>query len=148
MKTILIPALPLAIVLATGAAASEPPRTGTLTVRVSALRSSRGQVGCTIYNSAKGFPTDPSLALQQRWCAIDKTESVCVFDPIPPGSYAVSCFHDENKNGKLDTGAFGIPTEGTTASNDAKGLMGPPTFDKAKFSFDGVASELSLRMGY
>jgi len=29
------------------------------------------------------------------------------------GTYAVACFHDENKNGKCDTGLFGIPTEGT-----------------------------------
>ena len=37
----------------------------------------------------------------------------CSFDPIPAGTYAVACFHDENKNGKCDTGLFGIPTEGT-----------------------------------
>ena len=52
------------------------------------------------------------------------------------------------QNGKLDTGLFGIPTEGTVASNHAKGFMGPPTFDKAKFSFSGTVSELQLRMGY
>lgn len=148
MKIVLLSALPLTIVLLTGASADEPPRTGVLTVRLSALRSSQGQVGCTLYNSAKGFPKDPSLALQRRWCAIDKAESVCAFDPIPPGTYAVTCFHDENNNRKLDTGTFGIPTEGTVASNHAKGFMGPPTFDSAKFSFAGVATELSLRMGY
>src|SRR6202041_1024433 len=51
----------------------------------------------------------------------------------------------ENKNGKLDTGMFGIPTEGTVVSNHAKGFMGPPSFEKAKFSFAGVASEMDLR---
>ena len=60
----------------------------------------------------------------------------------------MACFHDENKNGKLDTGLFGIPTEGTVVSNHAKGFMGPPSFDKAKFSFAGAASQLDLRMGY
>ena len=33
------------------------------------------------------------------------------------GTYAVACFHDANKNGKLDTGIFGIPQEGVCASN-------------------------------
>src|SRR5258708_36119562 len=113
MKIALVSALPLTIVLQTGASIAEPPRTGALTVQVRQLRSSSGQVGCMIYNSAKGFPSDPALALQRRWCAIDKAESVCAFDPIPAGTYAVTCFHDENKNGKLDTGIFGIPTEGT-----------------------------------
>jgi uncharacterized protein (DUF2141 family) len=148
MKIVLISALPLTIVFLTGASVAESSRTGVLTVRVRTLRSNRGQVGCMIYSSAKGFPSDPSLALQRRWCAIDKAESVCAFDPLPAGTYAVTCFHDENKNGKLDTGTFGIPTEGTVVSNHAKGFMGPPSFDSAKFSFAGDATELSLRMGY
>jgi uncharacterized protein (DUF2141 family) len=67
---------------------------------------------------------------------------------MPAGTYAVACLHDENKNGKLDTGLFGIPKEGTVASNHAKGFMGPPSFDKAKFSFSGTASTMDLRMGY
>jgi Uncharacterized protein conserved in bacteria (DUF2141) len=61
---------------------------------------------------------------------------------------AIACFHDENKNGKLDTGLFGIPTEGTVASNHARGFMGPPSFDKAKFSLAGAATTMDLRMGY
>lgn len=135
------------VLLAVLPAAADPPATGVLTVRLTSLRSNNGQIGCTIYNSAKGFPTDSSAALQRRWCPIANTASTCAFDPIPAGTYAVACFHDENKNGKLDTGLFGIPTEGTVASNHAKGFMGPPTFDKAKFLFSGAASELQLRMG-
>jgi uncharacterized protein (DUF2141 family) len=101
-----------------------------------------------VYNSPKGFPTDASAALQRRWCGISGAASTCVFDPIPSGTYAVACFHDENKNGKCDTGLLGIPTEGTVVSNHAKGFWGPPTFDKAKFAFAGTASEIQLRMGY
>jgi uncharacterized protein (DUF2141 family) len=135
-------------IFAISPSSADPPRSGVLTVRITSLRSNNGQVGCMIYDSAKGFPTDSSAALQRRWCPITSAASTCVFDPIPAGTYAVACFHDENKNGKLDTGLFGIPTEGTVASNHAKGFMGPPSFDKAKFSFSGAASELLLRMGY
>jgi uncharacterized protein (DUF2141 family) len=137
-----------AVLLATSRSYSEPPATAMLTIRVTSLRSSNGQVGCTIYSSAKGFPTDSSAASQRRWCPVAGAASTCALDPIPAGTYAVACFHDENKNGKLDTGLFGIPTEGTVVSNHAKGFMGPPSFDKAKFSFSGTASELQLRMGY
>ena len=99
-----------ALLMSTNSTADSPP-IGILTVRVSQLRSSDGQVGCMIYNAARGFPTDPSAALQRHWCAIVSGASACVFDPLPAGTYAVACFHDENKNGKLDTGLFGIPTE-------------------------------------
>jgi hypothetical protein len=40
-----------------------------------------------------------------------------------------------------------IPSEGTVASNHTKGFMGPPSFDKAKFTFNGAATDLRLRMG-
>jgi uncharacterized protein (DUF2141 family) len=136
------------LLLAVSTSSADPPATGVLTVRLTSLRSSDGQVGCMIYGSAKGFPTDSSAALQRRWCAVANATSTCAFDPVPAGTYAVACFHDENKNGRLDTGLFGIPREGTVVSNHAKGFMGPPTFDKAKFRFSGAASELQLRMGY
>jgi uncharacterized protein (DUF2141 family) len=137
-----------ATVLASWPSSANQSATAVLTVRLTTLRSNNGQVGCTLYDSAKGFPTDSTDALQRRWCPIANSTSTCVFAPIPAGIYAVACFHDENKNGKCDTGLFGIPTEGTVVSNHAKGFMGPPSFDKAKFSFSGVASELQLRMGY
>lgn len=137
-----------ALVLAASPTFADPPPTGVLTVRVSALRSSAGQVGCTLYASAKGFPTDASAALQRRWCPIAGTASTCPFDPVPAGTYAVACFHDENKNGKLDTGLFGIPTEGTVASNHAKGTLRPPSFKDASFAFAGTSTEMALRMGY
>jgi uncharacterized protein (DUF2141 family) len=138
----------IAALLAPATSIADSPPAAVLTVRVAALRSGAGQVGCMIYGSAKGFPTDSSAALQRRWCPIEKAASTCAFDPLPAGVYAVACFHDENGNGKLDTGLFGIPTEGTVVSNHAKGFMGPPSFDAAKFSLPSGARELVLRMGY
>jgi uncharacterized protein (DUF2141 family) len=125
-----------------------PPPLGVLTVKLSSLRSNDGQVGCTIYSSATGYPKDAAAALQRIWCPIANATAACAFAPLPAGTYAVACFHDENKNGKLDTGAFGIPKEGTVASNHAKGFMGPPSFKDAKFAFTGVATDLPLRMAY
>jgi uncharacterized protein (DUF2141 family) len=148
MKTPIAPFLAAAALLAISPSFADPPPSGVLTVHVTSLHSSDGQVGCTIYNSAKGFPTDPAAALQRLWCPIAGAGSTCAFTPLPAGTYAVACIHDENKNGLLDRGLFGIPKEGTVASNHAKGFMGPPSFEKAKFSFAGAATEMELRMGY
>ena len=133
--------------LAALAAAADVRKAATLGVRLQ-LRNGDGQVGCLLFNQARGFPKDPRAALRQVWCPIASSAAVCAFDAIPAGTYAVACFHDENKNGKLDTGLFGIPTEGTTASNNAKGFMGPPSFEDAKFSFAGSPAELRLVMSY
>ncbi len=144
-------ALALGLVLSAASlvatAAEADPPTGALAVRLG-LRNSNGQGGCLLFNSERGFPKDPNAALQRVWCPITSSEAVCTFAPVPAGTYALACFHDENKNGKLDTGLFGIPTEGTVASNNAKGFMGPPSFKDAKFSFSGNATEVRLKVNY
>ncbi len=119
-----------------------------LSVELLSLRSAKGKVGCELFAGPRGFPKDASAAIQGRWCPINQGTATCRFDPIPHGTYAVACFHDENDNGKLDTGLFGIPTEGTVVSNHAKGSFGPPKYDDAKFVFSGQARTLALRMGY
>jgi uncharacterized protein (DUF2141 family) len=132
--------------VAPSAGAQNEPK-ATLTMRLT-VRDDRGQVGCALFNSAKGFPTDSSAAVQRKWCAIEKTESACQFEPVPAGTYAVACFHDENKNGKLDKNLLGIPSEGSVASNNAKGSMGPPSFEDAKFSLAAKPTVLRLTMNY
>jgi len=57
------------------------------------------------------------------------------FEDLPNGEYAISAFHDENDNKKLDTNFIGIPKEPIGISNDAKGFMGPPKYKDAKFVF-------------
>ncbi len=140
-------AILIATLFVTLAAHADPP-TAILSVKVTNLRSDNGQLGCMLYDAERGFPKDPNAAAQKRWCTIANRTSTCAFAPVPAGTYAVACFHDENKNGKLDTGLFGIPSEGTVVSNHAKGFMGPPSFKDAKFSFSGAATELQLRMSY
>jgi uncharacterized protein (DUF2141 family) len=121
---------------------------GAITARVVNLRSSAGHVGCTLYASAKGFPTDPKSAAQERWCGIANGEARCAFAPVPEGVYAIACFHDENDNKKLDTNVLGIPTEGVGCSNGARGRFGPPSFDDAKFKFDGAARDVRIPIAY
>jgi uncharacterized protein (DUF2141 family) len=136
-----------ALGLVAHSASADSQAKATLTIRL-VVKDNVGQVGCTLFNSEKGFPKDGSAALQRKWCAIQKLESVCPFAPIPAGTYAVACFHDENKNGKVDTNLIGVPTEGTVASNNARGSMGPPRFEDAKFSFSGKPTELRLKVNY
>jgi uncharacterized protein (DUF2141 family) len=122
--------------------------TGALSVRLLELRNNNGQIACGLWLSETGFPKDRRMAAQAKWCRIANRESLCTFDPVASGTYAVACFHDENNNGILDTGLLGIPTEGVVASRNAKGFMGPPRFNDAKFTFAGNATELRLKMGY
>ena len=67
---------------------------------------------------------------------LDKTVIVPC-EGLPKGTYALALFQDLNGNGTLDTGAFGIPQEPTAFSNDAQGVMGPPSFEECSFTLRG-----------
>lgn len=129
-------------------AEEKQPPASNLAVKLTQLRSSKGQTGCLLFKSASGFPDDEKLAIQRVWCRVEGSTSICRFTPIPKGIYAVACIHDENGNGKLDTNFLGIPTEGFVVSNEAKGFMSAPSFKAARFSFSGQPSQLTLRMAY
>jgi uncharacterized protein (DUF2141 family) len=71
---------------------------------------------------------------------------LCSFSKIQPGTYGLSAFHDQNSNGKLDTNFLGMPTEDYCASNNARGVLGPPSFDDAKFTFRGGTQRLEAHL--
>jgi uncharacterized protein (DUF2141 family) len=77
-----------------------------------------------------------------------RNATTCQFSGIAPGTYAVSVFHDENSNGKLDINFIGIPREGVGASNNARGHFEPPGFDPAAFQFPRGRVDLKITFTY
>ena len=127
---------------------ASPAPGGVIHVEVVRLRSNKGQVSCSLYSSAEGFPKQVEKAVAHVLAPISEQKAVCEFPGVPAGTYAVSVYHDENSNGKLDTNFLGIPREGVGASNDAKGHMGPPKFDSAKFQLPGGWLNLKITINY
>ena len=117
-------------------------------VEIVGLRNEHGQVLCALYSSAEGFPKRSDKAVGHAKSAITKGHALCEFRGFAAGTYAVSTFHDENSDGKLDTNFLGIPREGVGASNNAKGHLGPPKFDAAAFHFSGGRLELRITINY
>jgi len=124
------------------------PQGGVVHVEVVGLHNNKGHVFCALYSSADGFPKDSQRAVQRDTSSISDRTAFCEFSGIEPGRYAVSVFHDENSNGKLDTNLLGIPREGVGASNDARGHLGPPKFDAAAFQFAGGRLNLKITINY
>ena len=118
-------------------------------VQVLNIRNSTGTVDCALFESPAGFPTEAlRAATHVRVIKVRQTQARCDFADIPPGTYALAVFHDENRNGTLDTNWLGIPTEGYGFSNDVKASLGAPAFSAASFAYDGHTLELTIRLQY
>lgn len=139
-------ALALAVLALAGEAPAEPEeeRPG-IRIRVSGLRSDDGRLACGLFVEENWLRAG---AIDGAGGEIVDGEAVCFFAGVAPGTYAVSTFHDENGNGKLDSGFMRIPKEGTAASNDAYRKFGPPRYRDAKFDYAGGVLELEAEMRY
>jgi uncharacterized protein (DUF2141 family) len=141
-------ALTRAVLLISSAALAQAPRENQIHVEIAGLRDDKGQAVCSLFSSAADFPKQTEKAVARSVSVIADRHAVCEFSGVAPGTYAISVFHDENLNGKLDTNFMGIPREGVGASNGAKGHLGPPKFDAAAFRFAGGQLDLKITINY
>src|SRR5690349_5153104 len=99
-------------------AASAQESGNAIRAHIEGLHSDRGQVICALFTAANDFPKRIDRAFARTAAKIVSGRATCEFSNVPAGVYAVSVFHDENLNGRLDTNWLGIPREGVGASNN------------------------------
>ena len=73
-------------------------------------------------------------------------DMVVTFEALPPGAYGISVYHDVDDDGQLKSNFLGIPREPLGASNDARGNMGPPSFEDMSFEIGDDDLELLITM--
>jgi uncharacterized protein (DUF2141 family) len=79
----------------------------TLILKVTGLRSEKGQVKIAVFNSSEKW-----LGEQPIYSSTINVDSQTVtwrINDVPHGDYGVAVFHDENSNGKMDKNVLGIP---------------------------------------
>jgi uncharacterized protein (DUF2141 family) len=135
---------PAAILLALVALATGAAQAGDLTIRVDDVAKAEGQVMVALYDSAGSFL---KRSVQAGAAPAAAGSTTVVIKDLPPGEYGIALYHDANGNGKMDRNAMGIPSEAYAFSNNALGMMGPPSFDQAKFAVPqaGATVTVSLR---
>lgn len=109
-------------------------KSNTIQVEINNIDGSDGQMLIGLYDSGDNWLK--KIYKSGKGKIIDGKSSFAFVD-VPDGVYAISTFHDENNDGKLETNFFGIPSEDTGASNDAPARFGPPKWKDAKFEVKG-----------
>ena len=111
-------------------AAENAVKENTVTVNISKIESSEGQIILCIYDSSDNY--DKRIAFQE-FKITPEISNVTFETQLPDGEYLVMLVQDINDNGKLDTSFIGMPKEPVGLSNyDGKGI--PGKFKKHKFS--------------
>ena len=91
-----------------------------------------GNLAIAIDNSSEQFDSDTECYIDTT-IDVASTDMTIIIDGIVSGAYAVSIFHDEDEDSKLDLGLLDIPQEGFGFSNNPDIGFSKPEFNDCKF---------------
>jgi len=138
---------------------------GDLTAEVSTLRNKTGQVCFSLFDSSKGFPNDNESIVETKCVSaeaeLDAGEDVAeeileeteapvsvTFESLPLGTYAITVFHDENEDGEINQGGFGIPLEGFGFSKNPDITTRAPEFSETAIVVVGRETTTEIELIY
>jgi uncharacterized protein (DUF2141 family) len=133
--------------LAAPALLGAAPLPGDVTVTVTNLRSAKGQVLACLTARPKTFPNCEKDPAAKAVTVPAGTSVELRFGDVAPGRYAISLFHDENSNRKLDKKLM-MPAEGYGFSRNAAVVLGPPSFASAAFAVASGEQHQAIKMRY
>lgn len=121
-----------------------PAQAATLQVVVAGVRNATGNVMVAVC-TAETFLKE---SCQYNAQAPAKKGEVVVTLDVPPGTWAVQAYHDEDMNGEVTMNRLGLPIEGLGFSNDAPFRFGPPSYRDAAFQLGPVGGRIRLTLRY
>lgn len=114
-----------------------------LEIEVEGLGSDRGQLAFALFDSEASFATGREPA-RRTFRAIVAGSSSWRVEDLPVGEYAVKAYHDVDGDGELDLNFVGAPTEPYGVSNGARGRLGPPSWNRARFVLQAPGLRLTI----
>jgi len=114
-------------------------------VQISNLGKGKGALMMAWFNSEEAF-RKKDKAVYSRKQEVRGEDSVNIyFDEVPPGTYAIAVFLDENGNGKLDVNMFGIPKEKYGFSNNIYPAFRGANYKEASFQIQDQEQTIRIR---
>ncbi len=106
----------------------------TLTVEADNFKNDKGEVQFSLYNKEGTIPDKKlNLYFKKKRVKVKNGYAKATFNNLPQGKYAVSFYHDENNNHKIDKGLV-MPEEGVGLSNfETINFFNLPNFKSASF---------------
>ena len=121
---------------------AEAPRVPSLKLELESksFREARGVLRIAFFSSLDQMKAQRPAA--HKNIAVNKSAATMSVSMDHPGEgvYVVAVYHDLNENDELDLGLFGMPSEPYGFSNNARAVIGLPSFEAAAISLESAES--------
>jgi uncharacterized protein (DUF2141 family) len=121
---------------------------GNLEVKLNSLKNTKGRVCLSIFSGPKGFPAGGEGSSLKTSRCVPANSGAVTFTNLSLGNYAIAVFHDINSDGKLNTNALSIPSEGFGFSNNPPLRFGPASFSDSQVFVSGTKTVVQIQMRY
>ena len=105
-----------------------------LTIKISNIDKIQGEIKVGIFDSETHF-LKIGYAIKNYSIKVQDNTATLIITDLPKGDYAVTLYHDENSDNKMNTNFIGIPKEPYGFSNNFAPKMSAPKFKDCKFTF-------------
>ena len=114
-----------------------------LNITVSNIHSAEGTIFIAVFSNEAAYPDGEKAFSSVSVKAMEPTVNTRL--NLPKGRYAICVLHDKNKDKKLNTNFFGMPTEGYGFSENPGRGFSQPSFDDVAFNLTGDQS-MNIRL--
>ena len=118
-----------------------------LVVKVtSSEAASEGPIRIAIYDSKEAFGDPEQAVMKDSEVPVDGFVIWEIKLDALPDSFAIAAYHDLDDNGELNKALFNAPVEPYGFSNNARSLVGPPTFDQTIMQRPEKSAAIEVRV--
>lgn len=107
---------------------------GSIDLTIEEVESNQGLIRVLVFSGSDGFPEDRDQAVRALSIPIKNGQATVQIENLPKGNYAISVFHDVDKNGKMKKNRLGYPQEKYGFSNNPTNPFSIPKFDRCAVS--------------
>lgn len=113
-----------------------------LTVTYTGIETREGAIMVALFDSETAF--NGGAPVRVAIIPATSAEVSTVITGLAPGRYAIKSFHDVDGDGRMSTNPMGIPVEPFAFSNNARAMMGPPTWSASAFDVSATAAAQTI----
>jgi uncharacterized protein (DUF2141 family) len=120
-----------------------------LAIALNKLVNKKGDICFGVFKGSAGYPDTDKAVFDD--CVPANSDSGPTIELEPNTSYGIAFFHDENRNGKLDTRGIGpvqAPVEGYGFSRNPGFKPGSPDYSEIQFVTKGEFQTISVDFIY
>lgn len=125
-----------------------------LTLELSGIKNEQGSILVYIHDNRDSYYSDDNIFIdsisffRKKKIKAASSKMTIVFDNIPEGRYAITSYHDEDDDGRLDRMIIptGMPSEPYGSTNGSVALLSKGSFEEALVEVKGPKTSVAIKL--